>query len=61
MNLYFISFKTEIDWVVLASSKEKAEEIFTQKTKCIPDKNKTKRVPQGHYLVGYTFLFDDIS
>lgn len=62
MNLYFVvTAPNEWRHVVLAENKEKAEHIYRIKTRKEPVINQTKRVQPGHYIVGMTYLIDDIS
>jgi hypothetical protein len=63
MNLYFVdgeAWKMQHTFLVIASSAEEAEKIFKLKMKQNPKKT-PQRVKSGHYIVGATFVVDDVS
>lgn len=63
MNLYFVEgeqWKMSHTFLVIANSAEEAEKIFRLKLKQNPKKS-PQRVKGGHYIVGATFLVDDVS
>lgn len=66
MNLYFVKLEDKPngmsfnDFVVLATSKNVAENYMVTKFNRNPIRERTRLVPNGHYLVAETFINSEV-